>query len=152
MSPEDEPVSPLHGATCTGHDVAGDTSGSNTPDKQRRAPGALPSIAIESTWYCLILPLPWRDATHAHRQPQLKSLYSNLSFSHEDLARGESPFLKILMDAEAAANAASIQLVSFKEALENECSVCCRSELLYNFFLENVYSASMMNPHNAVYF
>lgn len=35
-----------------------------------------------------------------------------------------SPFLKILMDAEAAANAASIQLVSFKEALENEFSVC----------------------------
>lgn len=28
------------------------------------------------------------------------------------------------MDAEAAANAASIQLVSFKEALENEFSVC----------------------------
>ncbi|XP_075877790.1 outer dense fiber protein 2-like isoform X1 [Nelusetta ayraudi] len=91
MSPEDEPVGPLQGATCTGDDVAGDPSGSNDPDKQHRAPSALRSKAVES-------------------------------ICREDLASGESSFLKILMDAEAAANAASIQLVSFKEALENEFS------------------------------
>ncbi|KAG7454153.1 hypothetical protein JOB18_030326 [Solea senegalensis] len=35
-------------------------------------------------------------------------------------AGGKSPFLKTLMDAEAAANSAAIQLVSFKDAMENE--------------------------------
>lgn len=135
MSPEDEPVGPLQGATCTGDDVAVDTSGSNDPDKQHRAPSALRSKTVESIWYCLILSLILTlqrcDAKHAHQQPQLKSLCSNLSFSREDLASGESSFLKILMDAEAAANAASVQLVSFKEALENEFYVCCQSVLLY---------------------
>lgn len=131
MSPEDELVGPLQGATCTGDDVAGDTSGSNDPDKQHRAPSALRSKTVESIWYCLILPHQRCDAKHAHQQPQLKSLCSNLSFSREDLASGESSFLKILMDAEAAANAASVQLVSFKETLENEYSVCCQSVLLY---------------------
>ncbi|XP_031721288.1 outer dense fiber protein 2-like isoform X2 [Anarrhichthys ocellatus] len=33
--------------------------------------------------------------------------------------RGKSPFLKTLMDAEAAANSAAIQLVSFKDAMED---------------------------------
>ncbi|XP_041805171.1 outer dense fiber protein 2-like [Chelmon rostratus] len=37
-----------------------------------------------------------------------------------DLADGKSPFLKILTDAEAAANSAAIQLVSFKDAMEDE--------------------------------
>lgn len=54
------------------------------------------------------------------------------------------------MDAEAAANAASVQLVSFKEALENEFSVCCQSVLLY--IEKKINSASMINHHNAVYF
>ncbi|XP_070775004.1 outer dense fiber protein 2-like [Enoplosus armatus] len=35
-------------------------------------------------------------------------------------ADGKSPFLKILMDAEGAANSAAIQLVSFKDAMEDE--------------------------------
>uniref|UniRef100_A0A672Y6Z1 Uncharacterized protein n=1 Tax=Sphaeramia orbicularis TaxID=375764 RepID=A0A672Y6Z1_9TELE len=35
-------------------------------------------------------------------------------------ARGNSPLLKILMDAEAAANSAAIQLVAFKDAMEDE--------------------------------
>ncbi|XP_047446222.1 outer dense fiber protein 2-like isoform X1 [Mugil cephalus] len=42
------------------------------------------------------------------------------SSCHGDAASGESPFLKILMDAEAAANSAAIQLVSFKDAIEDE--------------------------------
>ncbi|XP_034412242.1 outer dense fiber protein 2-like isoform X2 [Cyclopterus lumpus] len=37
-----------------------------------------------------------------------------------DFARGQSPYLKTLMDAEAAANSAAIQLVSFKDAMEDE--------------------------------
>lgn len=61
MSPEDEPVGPLQGATCTGDDVAGDTSGSNDPDEQHRAPKT-----AESTRYCLILPLQQCDAKHSH--------------------------------------------------------------------------------------
>lgn len=87
MSPEDETVS--HGVTCTQNAVAGHTPDSSHPDRQRRAPSALRSKAIES-------------------------------ICREDQASGEGPFLKILLEAEAAANAASIQLVSFKEALENE--------------------------------
>ncbi|TMS09932.1 Outer dense fiber protein 2 [Larimichthys crocea] len=37
-----------------------------------------------------------------------------------DFADRKSPFLKILVDAEAAANSAAIQLVSFKDAMEDE--------------------------------
>lgn len=36
----------------------------------------------------------------------------------------ESPFLKVLSDAEVAANAAAIQLVSFKDAMDDEFAVC----------------------------
>ncbi|XP_029931220.1 outer dense fiber protein 2 isoform X1 [Myripristis murdjan] len=40
---------------------------------------------------------------------------------HRDFAdRGKSPFLNILMEAEAAANSAAIQLVSFKDAMGDE--------------------------------
>lgn len=54
------------------------------------------------------------------------TLFSCFYFSHSgELAGGKSPFLKILMDAEAAANSAAIQLVSFKEAMEEEFAVCC---------------------------
>uniref|UniRef100_A0A3Q3K8J0 Outer dense fiber protein 2-like n=1 Tax=Monopterus albus TaxID=43700 RepID=A0A3Q3K8J0_MONAL len=37
----------------------------------------------------------------------------------EDFADGKSPFLKTLMDAEAAANSATIQLMSFKDTMED---------------------------------
>lgn len=36
----------------------------------------------------------------------------------------KSPFLKVLSDAEVASNAAAIQLVSFKDAMEDESAVC----------------------------
>ncbi|XP_055359558.1 outer dense fiber protein 2-like isoform X2 [Betta splendens] len=39
---------------------------------------------------------------------------------HRNYASGKSPFLKILMDAEAAANSAVIQLMSFKDTMEDE--------------------------------
>lgn len=51
-------------------------------------------------------------------------LFCLFVFSDADFASGKSPFLKILTDAEAAANAAAIQLVSFKDAMEGELSVC----------------------------
>lgn len=46
------------------------------------------------------------------------------SFSLGDYAERKSPLLKIFADAEAAANSAAIQLVSFKDALEDEFAVC----------------------------
>lgn len=57
MSPEDAPVAPLHGTTCTGDDVAGDTSCSHDLDRERSTPSALRSKTAESIWYNLILPL-----------------------------------------------------------------------------------------------
>ncbi|XP_032388455.1 outer dense fiber protein 2 isoform X1 [Etheostoma spectabile] len=39
---------------------------------------------------------------------------------YKEFGYGKSPFLKTLMDAEAAANSAAIQLVSFKDAMEDE--------------------------------
>lgn len=42
----------------------------------------------------------------------------------------KSPFLKALTDAEAAANAAAIQLVSFRDAMEDEFDVCLISSFL----------------------
>lgn len=47
----------------------------------------------------------------------------SLFFSHEDVSSGHSPFLRALMDAEAAAISAAVQLASFKDALENEMPV-----------------------------
>ena len=52
-----------------------------------------------------------------------KASASRFSFSRGDYADGKSPFLKILMDAEAAANSAAIHLVSFKDAMEDEFAV-----------------------------
>lgn len=40
------------------------------------------------------------------------------------IASDKSPFLRVLSDAEVAANAAAIQLVSFKDAMEDEFAVC----------------------------
>ncbi|XP_030608270.1 outer dense fiber protein 2 isoform X2 [Archocentrus centrarchus] len=42
---------------------------------------------------------------------------------HGDFASKKNTFLKILMDAEAAANSAAIQLVSFKDAMDDEYAV-----------------------------
>lgn len=57
MSPEDEPVGPLHGANCTGDDVAGDAPGYSDPGRQRSAPSTLPSKTVESVRYNFILPI-----------------------------------------------------------------------------------------------
>ncbi|KAF3858112.1 hypothetical protein F7725_011313 [Dissostichus mawsoni] len=55
-----------------------------------------------------------RHATVPTQEPQ--------RLTSTDSADGKSPFLKTLMDAEAAANSAAIQLVSFKDAMEDEFS------------------------------
>lgn len=56
--------------------------------------------------------------------PQRNTLSSCFSSSHGGVADGKNPFLKTLIDAEAAANSAAIQLVSFKDAMEDTFAVC----------------------------
>ncbi|KAM9322135.1 uncharacterized protein KZ484_020369 isoform 3-T3 [Pholidichthys leucotaenia] len=65
----------------------------------------------------------------ASSTPKRKTLESRIRWSLQhpsfhflcrDFANEKSTFLKILKDAEAAANSAAIQLVSFKDALEDE--------------------------------
>ncbi|KAM4557375.1 protein BCAP-like isoform 2-T2 [Fundulus diaphanus] len=50
-----------------------------------------------------------------HSSPQ-----TTAKSGHENFTNGKSPFLKVLIDAEAAASAAAIQLVAFKDAVEDE--------------------------------
>ena len=50
----------------------------------------------------------------------LVSLYSFGDFA----STGKSPLLNALIDVEAAANAAAIQLMSFKDTLDNDSEVC----------------------------
>lgn len=104
------------------------------------------SKAFGTAWFSLL-----NGVMRCSACPQLRSLCSNLSFSRDDLAGGERPFLKVLLDAEAAATAASVQLVSFKEALENEFSVCFWSVLLI-LFIYFLNLASMATHHSFVYF
>lgn len=58
-------------------------------------------------------------------------LFLNLVFSPENFSSGKSPFLKVLIDAEAASSAAAIQLVAFKDAVDNEFAVCFFCAILY---------------------
>lgn len=55
----------------------------------------------------------------------------SLSFSPEKFTNGKSSFLKVLFDAEAAASAAAIHLVAFKDAMEGEFAVCFFCALAY---------------------
>lgn len=61
MSPEDEPLSPLHGVSCTGEDPLsrGNLASSHQPERRSRAPSSLHTKTRETdvVWYCLILPL-----------------------------------------------------------------------------------------------
>lgn len=61
MSPEDEPLSPLHGVSCTGEDATlsrGDLASSHQLERRSRAPSSLHAKTRETdvVWYCLILP------------------------------------------------------------------------------------------------
>ncbi|XP_078120906.1 outer dense fiber protein 2-like isoform X1 [Sander vitreus] len=94
MSPEDELQSPTLGFSSTREDVTlscGDLASSHELGRRSRARSILHTETPEADINC-----------------------------HGDFAYGKSPFLKILMDAEAAANSAAIQLVSFKDAMEDE--------------------------------
>lgn len=62
MSPEDEPLSPLRGVSCTGEDATlsrGDLASSHPLERRSRAPSSLHTKTQEADviWYCLILPL-----------------------------------------------------------------------------------------------
>ncbi|XP_030259326.1 outer dense fiber protein 2 isoform X1 [Sparus aurata] len=94
MSPEDELQSPSLGFSSTREDVTlscGDLASSHELGRRSRA----------------------RSSLHM-RTPE-----ADIN-GRGDYADGKSPFLKILMDAEAAANSAAIHLVSFKDAMEDE--------------------------------
>ncbi|XP_031150330.1 outer dense fiber protein 2-like isoform X2 [Sander lucioperca] len=94
MSPEDELQSTPLGFSSTREDVTlscGDLASSHELGRRSRARSILHTETPEADINC-----------------------------HRDFAYGKSPFLKILMDAEAAANSAAIQLVSFKDAMEDE--------------------------------
>ncbi|KAM8727812.1 protein BCAP-like isoform 2-T2 [Acanthopagrus schlegelii] len=94
MSPEDELQSPSLGFSSTREDVTlscGDLASSHELGRRSRA----------------------RSSLHI-RTPE-----ADIN-GRGDYADGKSPFLKILMDAEAAANSAAIHLVSFKDAMEDE--------------------------------
>ncbi|XP_038573672.1 outer dense fiber protein 2-like isoform X1 [Micropterus salmoides] len=94
MSPEDELQSPPLGFSSAREDVSlscGDLARSHELGRRSRARSVLHTSTPEADINC-----------------------------HGDFADGKSPFLKILMDAEAAANSAAVQLVSFKDAMEDE--------------------------------
>ncbi|XP_071348248.1 outer dense fiber protein 2-like isoform X1 [Trachinotus anak] len=85
-----------------------------------------PSLGFSSTREDLTLSCGDLDSSHelgrrsrARSSLQTRTPEADIS-CHGDFAGGKSPFLKILMDAEAAANSAAIQLVSFKDAMEEE--------------------------------
>ncbi|KAM3605419.1 uncharacterized protein V6R79_025529 [Siganus canaliculatus] len=95
MSPEDDPHSPSHGFSSTRSDVTQSCAPLATSHEEGRLSGAHSSLSSARS--------PDTDIN-----------------SLGDVASGKSPFLKMLVDAEAAANAAAIQLVSFKDAMEDE--------------------------------
>ncbi|XP_049930685.1 outer dense fiber protein 2-like isoform X3 [Epinephelus moara] len=94
MSPEDDLHSPPLGFSSTRDDATlscGDLASSHELGRRSRARSSLHTRTPETDISC-----------------------------HGDSVDGRSPFLKTLMDAEAAANSAAIQLVSFKDAMEDE--------------------------------
>ncbi|XP_049454270.1 outer dense fiber protein 2-like isoform X3 [Epinephelus fuscoguttatus] len=94
MSPEDDLHSPPLGFSSTRDDATlscGDLASSHELGRRSRARSSLHTRTPETDISC-----------------------------HGDSVDGRSPFLKTLMDAEAAANSAAVQLVSFKDAMEDE--------------------------------
>ncbi|XP_069548373.1 outer dense fiber protein 2-like isoform X2 [Brachyistius frenatus] len=94
MSPGDESQSPPLGISSTREDLTltrGDLDGSHEPGRGSKARSTLQTRTTESEISCCA-----------------------------DVVNGKSPFLKVLTEAEAAANSAAIQLVSFKDAIADE--------------------------------
>ncbi|XP_053293861.1 outer dense fiber protein 2 [Pleuronectes platessa] len=102
MSPEDEPQSPARVFGSTAEDLTASCAGG--PDRSQEL----------------------GRRSEARSCLQIRPPEDDLSCRGAS-ARGTSPFLKTLMDAEAAANAAAVQLVSFKDAMEDEFSDSRRS-------------------------
>ncbi|XP_070701520.1 outer dense fiber protein 2-like [Pempheris klunzingeri] len=103
MSPEDELQSPSLGFSSTKEDATlscGDLACSHEQGRRSRV----------------------RSSLHT-RTPE-----ADIN-RHGDHGGGKSHFLKILTDAEAAANSAAIQLVSFKDAMEDEFADSKRSAI-----------------------
>ncbi|KAM8850349.1 outer dense fiber protein 2-like isoform 1-T2 [Spinachia spinachia] len=93
MSPEDELHSPPLGFSSIGEDVplsCGDLASFQELGRASKARGILHTENPEADSNC-----------------------------HGGFVHGKNPILKTLMDAEAAANSAAIQLVSFKDAMED---------------------------------
>nr|XP_019954370.1 PREDICTED: outer dense fiber protein 2-like isoform X2 [Paralichthys olivaceus]XP_019954378.1 PREDICTED: outer dense fiber protein 2-like isoform X2 [Paralichthys olivaceus]XP_019954387.1 PREDICTED: outer dense fiber protein 2-like isoform X2 [Paralichthys olivaceus]XP_019954397.1 PREDICTED: outer dense fiber protein 2-like isoform X2 [Paralichthys olivaceus] len=93
MSQEDEPQSPARVFSSTAEGVTASLSEPDRPQElgRRKTRSGLQTRPPEDDVSC-----------------------------HGASASGTSPFLKTLMDAEAAANSAAVQLVSFKDAMEDE--------------------------------
>lgn len=126
MSPEDEACSPPLGFSYYSEDVPQrcvdlDRSQESGIRSRARSCCHMGTPEAHITWWDI------RHKKHLNIQPFIH-LYNFLSpcysISHRDYASENSPFLKILMDAEAAANSAAVQLVSFKDAMEDEYTVC----------------------------
>ncbi|KAM6989918.1 outer dense fiber protein 2-like isoform 2-T2 [Tautogolabrus adspersus] len=94
MSPEDELQSPFLGFSSTREDVSLSCADLATSQE------------------------PWRR-NRAHNSLQTRTPEADINCSGDFAVDGKSNFLKILTDAEAAANSAAIQLVSFKDAMED---------------------------------
>ncbi|XP_062261338.1 outer dense fiber protein 2-like isoform X2 [Platichthys flesus] len=102
MSPEDEPQSPARVFGPTAEDLTASCAGG--PDRSQEL----------------------GRRSEARSCLQIRPPEDDISCRGAS-ASGASPFLKTLMDAEAAANAAAVQLVSFKDAMEDEFSDSRRS-------------------------
>ncbi|XP_041659664.1 outer dense fiber protein 2-like isoform X3 [Cheilinus undulatus] len=61
-----------------------------------------------------------RGANNAHNSLQTRTAEADIIRCGDLAVDGKGHFLKILMDAETAANSAALQLVSFKDAMEDE--------------------------------
>ncbi|XP_060900969.1 outer dense fiber protein 2-like isoform X2 [Labrus mixtus] len=94
MSPEDELHSPPLGFSSTREDVSLSCADLATSQE------------------------PWRR-NRAHSSLQTRTPEADINCCGNFAVDGKSNFLKILTDAEAAANSAAIQLVSFKDAMED---------------------------------
>ncbi|XP_054889549.1 outer dense fiber protein 2-like isoform X3 [Poeciliopsis prolifica] len=69
------------------------------------------------------LPLSRRDLDSSDEPEENRactSVQTRAESGPENFNRGKSPFLKVLIEAEAASSAAAIQLVAFKDAVDNE--------------------------------
>ncbi|XP_044074819.1 outer dense fiber protein 2-like isoform X3 [Siniperca chuatsi] len=81
-----------------------------------------PPLGFSSTREDVSLSCGDLDSSHelGRRSRARSSLHTGTPEADINCHGDKSPFLKILMDAEAAANSAAIQLVSFKDAIEDE--------------------------------